>query len=1015
MPDWPAQTVPSSVTFADLLRHHRVAAGFTQEELAERAGLSVDAISTLERGARRRPRKETVALLGDALALPAEERAAFVAARRASATSLAATPPGDTAAALNGHVSSDGTLPHGVVAFVFADVEGSARLLHQLGSNRYADVLAEAQTVLRTVWTTHAGHELGTQGDRFFAVFASADDALAAAAAAQQALAEHSWPDSVQVRLCMGLHVGPALLTAGRYVGLEVHRAARIAAAGHGGQVVVSGALADQVAKFGYDLPDGTHLRSLGKHRLQDLPHREQLYELELPALPGLPAAFPRLRTLDAWPGLRADLTVVVGMSAVLLAVVGLLLPLVVPTFPWAIGVGSAVLAVLVLAAAALAQPVRRALTSQWRDARKPVAAVTSALLSLVVVVTTLFAIVLQPVRAGQYDFSYTYHRPPRSAIGGSVVLGTRLPNDTLAPPGLTGPTGLYYEGLWQSCIVQLPELGLGLDAWKADQCAEVPTVDNGEEDPLGKWTTFHIDQRAVWSDGQPITADDFLFAFKLYKDPKVHACCSGPPTDLMTLTKLDQHTVQIDWSEPYAWYLDALWLLNPVPLHVYATGPFTGVYNPTTGAINSTLARQLVALPSFTTTIPVDNGPFTVQNVFPFSPAPLPVNTIQMDYHSLSRVVLARNPHFFSNAFPHPPALDQVTVLSFASNAAQGSHGIADEDATIASYRKGDLTLTDALETLQLRQLEDMPKSEVIVSPQDAFLAIAFNERDVAPNAQANGGHTMFADRSVRQAFVEAFDRCAAVRTQLSVRNCTDPNLRTDEYTAPPDPAYDPTMRLPAYNPNDAAHLLERAGYPVVAGVRRGKDGVTPLEVRIILAGSGVDNQDIALAMQHDYATNLQIRATIVPKSSTNIFAHYDEGGVAALGAFDIALYSDGGPPDLWEQGTFSDSDSASIPSAQNSDGSNFWGIVDPWMVSRVQLANQETDSSQRVRILQSLYRYATQQVYLEPVYVEADVALVKPTLCNYKKWPGSAGLGAGYNTWNMADWYVARGPTCP
>jgi transcriptional regulator with XRE-family HTH domain len=94
---------PSSVTFADLLRHHRTAAGLTQEELAARAGVSSDAISTLERGARRRPRKDTVALLADALALPDEERAAFAAAaRRSPAATLAATPPAEVAD-LNGH------------------------------------------------------------------------------------------------------------------------------------------------------------------------------------------------------------------------------------------------------------------------------------------------------------------------------------------------------------------------------------------------------------------------------------------------------------------------------------------------------------------------------------------------------------------------------------------------------------------------------------------------------------------------------------------------------------------------------------------------------------------------------------------------------------------------------------------------------------------------------------------------------------------------------------------------
>src|SRR6476661_7598301 len=122
---------PSALTFSDLLRYHRTAAGLTQEELAASAHLSVDAVSTLERGARRKPRKDTVALLADALALPEEERAAFAAAaRRSSAASLAATPPGEAVSNLDGHAPtlgavSDATLPHGVVTFLFADIEDS--------------------------------------------------------------------------------------------------------------------------------------------------------------------------------------------------------------------------------------------------------------------------------------------------------------------------------------------------------------------------------------------------------------------------------------------------------------------------------------------------------------------------------------------------------------------------------------------------------------------------------------------------------------------------------------------------------------------------------------------------------------------------------------------------------------------------------------------------------------------------------------------------------------------------
>ncbi|HET8905660.1 MAG TPA: helix-turn-helix domain-containing protein, partial [Ktedonobacterales bacterium] len=508
MPDWPALRVPSSVTFADLLRHHRTAAGLTQEELAARAQLSTDAISTLERGTRRRPRKDTVALLADALALPDEERAAFAAAaRRSSAASLAATPPGEAVSALDGHAPalgavSDSTLPNGVVTFLFADIEDSTRLLHELG-DRYADVLAEVQSLLGTIWVAHAGHELGTQGDHFFVVFAYPDDALAAAATAQQALAAYTWPDGVQVRVRIGLHTGAALLTTGRYVGLEVHRAARIAAAGHGGQVVVSAALAEQVAKFGYELPAGTRLRSMGKHRLQDVPHREELSQLVLPDLPGLPTTYPPLRTLDAWPGLRADLTAVALMSAMLLVVVGLLLPLVVPVFPWTIGLVAAGLAVLLLMAAALAQPIRKTLMSNWRDARKPVAAVTSALLCLAVVATTLF-ITKPPILIGPkplgYDFNYIYHAPTHR--GGAVTVGLWFPLQTLAPIVVSPLPSEGYYGLWQSCLAQLPNVALGFASYRPDQCTQVPSVVNGGESVDGKTTIFHIDPRAVWSDG---------------------------------------------------------------------------------------------------------------------------------------------------------------------------------------------------------------------------------------------------------------------------------------------------------------------------------------------------------------------------------------------------------------------------------------------------------------------------------------------------------------------------------
>jgi class 3 adenylate cyclase len=258
-------------------------------------------------------------------------------------------------------------LPTGTVTFLFTDIEGSTKLLQRLGE-RYADVLADHQRLLRQAWADHDGVEIDTQGDSFFVVFARATDALTAAAQAQRALAEHPWPAGEHVRVRMGLHTGTGVLSHGHYVGLDVHRAARIAAAGHGGQVLLSQATRDQVAK---ELVAVAGLRDLGKHRLKDLPRREQIYQL---VLPGMPADYPPLKTLDAWPGYRADLTAVVLLSAVLLAAVGLALPLAAPAFPYGIGLGAAGLAAVLLLASA-ARPVRRALAGQWRDARKPFAA----------------------------------------------------------------------------------------------------------------------------------------------------------------------------------------------------------------------------------------------------------------------------------------------------------------------------------------------------------------------------------------------------------------------------------------------------------------------------------------------------------------------------------------------------------------------------------------------------------------------------------------------------------------
>ena len=197
--------------------------------------------------------------------------------------------------------------PTGTVAFLFTDIEGSTRLARSLGDD-YESVLARHRSVLREAFSRHAGFEVGTEGDSFFVAFSSPLHALRAAAESQRALTAADWPPDAHLRVRMGLHLGEAKRRDGDYVGLEVHRAARIAAAGHGGQVLVSPAMA---AVLGDRLPEELTLRDLGEYRLKDFDAPAHLYQL---AGPGLRAEFPGLRSVATeLTNLPAQLTSFVG------------------------------------------------------------------------------------------------------------------------------------------------------------------------------------------------------------------------------------------------------------------------------------------------------------------------------------------------------------------------------------------------------------------------------------------------------------------------------------------------------------------------------------------------------------------------------------------------------------------------------------------------------------------------------------------------------------------------------
>lgn len=209
-------------------------------------------------------------------------------------------------------------LPSGVVTFLFSDIEGSTRLLHRLG-DEYVGVLERHRQLLREVWAAHRGHEISVEADSFFVAFADATDAVAAAAAAQQTLAAEDWPGGVSVRVRIGIQTGLASPYQGDYVALAVHQAARVMAAGHGGQVLVS---QDTVDALGPE--HSFSLRSLGLLRLRDFAQPVRLHQLDT----GLDSEFPAVRAIPAEAhNIVREPTAIIGRDRAITELVGRMSP----------------------------------------------------------------------------------------------------------------------------------------------------------------------------------------------------------------------------------------------------------------------------------------------------------------------------------------------------------------------------------------------------------------------------------------------------------------------------------------------------------------------------------------------------------------------------------------------------------------------------------------------------------------------------------------------------------------
>src|SRR5262245_46229356 len=278
-------------SFGYWLRRRRSALDLTQEQLAQQVGCALETIKKIETDTRR-PSRQMAERLAECLAIPADERAAFIKAARADLAAHQLAVATQPVAAPASPTPTPAAPPAGTVTFLFTDIAGSTQLWEQYPAAMPV-ALARHDRLLREAIESHGGLVFKTVGDAFCAAFGTAPDALAAALALQRTLAAEMWSATGPLRVRTALHSDAAESHHGDYFGSPLNRAARLLAAAHGGQVLLSAAVWELVRDH---LPLDVELRDLGEHRLKDLTRPERIFQL---IAAGLPAEFPPLNTLE--------------------------------------------------------------------------------------------------------------------------------------------------------------------------------------------------------------------------------------------------------------------------------------------------------------------------------------------------------------------------------------------------------------------------------------------------------------------------------------------------------------------------------------------------------------------------------------------------------------------------------------------------------------------------------------------------------------------------------------------
>lgn len=564
---------------------------------------------------------------------------------------------------------------------------------------------------------------------------------------------------------------------------------------------------------------------------------------------------------------------------------------------------------------------------------------------------------------------SFAYHYQAPTKTGGTVVSADWQAYDSANLIVNAFQNGTVIDSqvdslLYDSCVVQLPDLSLATAGFKMSQCKSV------DESTDGTTTTMHLDPQAKWSDGAPITSNDYRLFYDIFADPNQVGATAGPPWDTATVAFPDANTVVINWHAPYApYYIN---LLSAMPSQEYKDAfdpskPFTQTKTADVDpGYNATAFNTDIGKPANLQT-PIVNGPFKV------------------DSFTTDVLTLVPNPNYFSNT------LHQTSLTKFIFKST------GQKDVEIQSYKAGGIDHAEDFTEGDLPKFSDIPTAEVQQTAAFQYEHLELNQRDVALNAKAGGinGKSVFTNADFRKAFAMSLNRCAMIAGILGLP-CA--KVLTNEFTAPIDPSYDTNAPYPAYNVAGANALLDGLGMKRGANGKRTYPGTkTEINLQLYTTFGNPIRESFLELIKQDLGT-VGLSATV--NQSHKFFSAFDAGGILKTGAYDVGLFTFSTPAD-------GDSNTgeiipSQIPAANNPGGQNYSGLNDPQLVTYLDNGRKELDAKKRIAIYHDFYDYIAQQNYIIPLYSRLDITLTKTTLGNYLQHPTSVG-----NFWNVSDWF--------